>query len=66
MEEAWGYCYFKHTQLVGYARDEEEREKMEEQQSKEEEKKAKRLAYINEHASEWNAEPRDSIPMELI
>eukprot|EP00959_Pyramimonas_sp_CCMP1952_P393958 8254604-Pyramimonas_sp.AAC.1 len=26
----------------------------------------KRLAYINEHASEWNAGPRDSIPMELI
>ncbi|CAK0906565.1 unnamed protein product [Prorocentrum cordatum] len=33
---------------------------------KEDEKMEKRLAYINEHASEWNAEPRDSIPMELI
>jgi len=66
MEEAWGYCYFKHAQPAGYAREEEEREKTEEQQRKEDEKMEKRLAYINEHASEWNAEPRDSIPMELI
>eukprot|EP00959_Pyramimonas_sp_CCMP1952_P209086 4373678-Pyramimonas_sp.AAC.1 len=66
MEEAWGYCYFKRAQPAGYVGEEEVREKSEEQQRRKDEKKAIRIAYICEHASEWNAEPRDSIPMELI
>ena len=64
MEEAWGYCYFKPT--AAFVRREEEMEKTEEQQRKEDEQKAKRIAHINEHASEWTLEPRDSTPMELI
>eukprot|EP00959_Pyramimonas_sp_CCMP1952_P047132 983825-Pyramimonas_sp.AAC.1 len=47
MEEAWGYCYFKHAQPAGYVREVEEREKTEAQQRKEEEKEAKRLAYMH-------------------